>query len=292
MRFAVIGGDERQARLARQLARDGAEVRAFALEAAPLPPEIERAADGAEAAAGADCTVLPLPVSVKKGYLNAPLSPEARCLGEVFGALPPGALVCAGMPSGEVRALAGAAGVRLRDYYAREELLARNAVATAEGALGVLLRETDRTLWGRRILIVGWGRIGRALAPRLRALGAEVAVSARRAGDLAWIEAGGARPLDTRSLEGNLSGFDLVVNTVPALVLGMSRLAELPPGALVLDLASRPGGVDREAAQVLGIRALWEQGLPGRWAPETAADAVREAVYHILEEEQEHETGT
>ena len=160
----------------------------------------------------------------------------------------------------------------------------QNAVATAEGAIGVLLKETAETIWGRRILLIGWGHIGKALAPRLRALGAEVLVSARNAGDLAWIAAEGFTPLDTRALGGCLDDVDIVVNTVPARILGMQLLSELPGGALVVDLASRPGGVDQEAARVLGLRTLWAQGLPGKWATETAAAAIREAVYNILGE--------
>ena len=67
MVFAVMGGDERQARLAAQLAEDGHEVRVFALEVAALPEEIRHHDTAAEAAEGADCVVLPLPLSIKKG---------------------------------------------------------------------------------------------------------------------------------------------------------------------------------------------------------------------------------
>ena len=95
---------------------------------------------------------------------------------------------------------------------------------------------------------------------------------------------GGARGADTRALCGRLGTFGIVVNTVPALTLTAARLAELPEGALVLDLASRPGGTDFEAARAFGIRALHAPGLPGKWSPETAAAAIREAVYNILEE--------
>ena len=286
MVFAVMGGDERQSRLASQLARDGHEVRVFALEVAVLPNQIEHSEGAAEATRGADCVILPLPVSVKRGYLNAPLSTEAHCLGEVFGSLSPGTPVCAGMPDADTRSLARSSSAELYDYYAarRVVLLVQNAVATAEGAIGVLLKETAETIWGRRILLIGWGHIGKALAPRLRALGAEVLVSARNAGDLAWIAAEGFTPLDTRALGGCLDDVDIVVNTVPARILGMQLLSELPGGALVVDLASRPGGVDQEAARVLGLRTLWAQGLPGKWAPETAAAAIREAVYNILGE--------
>lgn len=284
MVFAVLGGDERQARLAAQLLADGHEVRAFALEVAALPAEIAHCEEAALALRGADCAVLPLPVMGKMGYLNAPMTAEPRCIGEVFGAVAPGQLVCAGMPDAYVRGLAEKSGALMRDYYTREELLAVNAVATAEGALAVLMNETPRTLWKSRVLLIGWGRLGKALAPRLRALGAFVAVASRKSGDMAWTEACGFEALDTRALEGHLGGFDIVVNTVPSLVLPAPRLCELPRETLVLDLASRPGGVDFEAARALGVRVVWSLGLPGRWAPETAAGAIREAIYNILEE--------
>ncbi len=49
-----------------------------------------------------------------------------------------------------------------------------------------------------------------------------------------------------------LPGFDVVVNTIPAPVLGERELAAMPGGSLVVDLASLPGGTDFEAARELG----------------------------------------
>lgn len=284
MIFAVCGGDERLARLARLLLEDGHRVRVFALEGAPLPEGARGCAAAAEAVSGADCAVLPLPALSARGLLNAPLAAEPHCAGELFGAAAPGQVFCAGMVGDELRSLADRSGARLFDYNAREEFQAVNAVATAEGAIGTLLRGTERTLWGRQVLVIGRGRLGRALAPRLRALGAEVCVSSRTAGERAWTEADGCLSADTRALSGLMGGFDIVINTVPALVLTAARLAELPEGALVLDLASRPGGTDFEAARAFGLRAEAAPGLPGKWSPETAAEALRSAVYNILEE--------
>lgn len=284
MIFAVCGGDERQVRLAGQLLDDGHEVRAFALEVAALPYGTVMCETAAEAVRGADCVVLPLPAAVRGAYLNAPLATESHCMGEVLGAARPGQLFCAGMPSAQTATLAELAGVRLTDYFKREEMLAVNAVATAEGTIGVLMNATDETLWRKRVLVVGWGRLGKALAPRLRGLGMDVCVSARSEGDMAWIEALGFDALDTRALEGRLGQFEIVVNTVPAYVLGAERLAELAPGTLIVDLASKPGGTDFEAARVFGLRAVHALSLPGKWAPETAAEAIRTALYNILEE--------
>ena len=167
----------------------------------------------------------------------------------------------------------------------REELLAANAVATAEGAIGVLLGEMERTLWRSRVLVTGWGHVARALAPRLAALGAGVCVCARSPGARAWIAAEGLEALGLPELQDALPGCGIVINTVPAPMLTAARVAGMKPDALILDLASAPGGTDFEAARAFGIRALTAPGLPGKWSPQTAAEAVRDAVYNILEDE-------
>ena len=189
MVFALCGGDARQAELARLLLEDGHELRSWALERAELPGGAKVCASAAEALEGADCLLLPMPVSAKSGLLNAPLSEGTHCLGEVFAAAEPGMPVCGGAIAPEARAVAEGRGLRLHDYGKREELLAANAVATAEGSVGVLLSETAWALCGRKALVTGWGRVARALAPRLRGLGMEVTVAARKPGDRAWAAA-------------------------------------------------------------------------------------------------------
>ena len=280
MVFAVIGGDGRQARLCSLLSREGHEVSAFALERAGMPCCI--LAPGP--LLSAECAVLPLPAERPVGFLNAPFSEREYGLEDVLDALPPGCVVCAGKAEDGLRELAASKGLELCDYFAREDFTVMNAAATAEGALELLLRETERTLLGANILVVGAGRIGRLLAARLRALGARVTVSSRNAGDMALCGAYGWSAADTRELGSVLPESDAVVNTVPAPVLGERELALLPRGALCLDLASAPGGVDLEAAAGLGVRAFAAPGLPGRTAPESAACYVRDAVYGILRE--------
>lgn len=262
MKFAVIGGDMRIARLAALLEDDGHEVNVFALEKAgrtcsqyapsdppghgeamaPLGP---RSAVTIEAAvAGANCVVLPLPVTERKGILSTPLSSSEISMGEALGVIAPGTLVCAGRVDDDTRALAKKRGLVFVDYFKREELAVLNAAATAEGAIDIIMRNTPITVWKSKVLVIGFGRVGKLTAHRLHGLRADVTVSARNYGDMAWIESLGYKALDTRALEGQLAEFDVVVNTVPSLVLPESRLWELKPGALCLDLASKPGGAD------------------------------------------------
>ena len=66
--------------------------------------------------------------------------------------------------------------------------------------------------------------------------------------------------------------------------LGVEELAALKEGALVIDLASRPGGVDPNAAAALGVRVIWALSLPGKVAPVTSGRYIKDTVYHIMEE--------
>ena len=285
MVFALCGGDERAVRLAALLLAGGHGVRAWALEGAQLPGGARRCESAEECCRGADCVVLPMPMCALRGMLNAPLSQRPRCLGEVFAACGAGCVVCGGAVGEDAREMAAGAHVRLRDYGALESFRAANSAATAEGAIGVLLRETPGLLCGREALLIGAGRVARALAPRLRGLGLGVTMASRSADSRAWARALGFGACAPEELSQYLPCAGIVVNTAPALVLTASRLTELAPDALVLDLASAPGGTDFEAAKAFGIRALTAPGLPAKWSPEAAAAAVRDAVYRIMEDE-------
>ena len=175
-------------------------------------------------------------------------------------------------------------GLTLTDYLSREELAVRNGVPTAEGAIEAAMAATDVTLCGTPCLVIGFGRIGKLLAHRLRGLGAEVTVSARRLDDLAWIDAFGYRGLRTNRLAGRLGSFRVVFNTVPHIVLTEELLRELPRECVLLELASQPG-FDRAAAEARGLKCIAAPGLPGRAAPETAARAIKLTLEKIWEEE-------
>lgn len=278
--FWVIGGDPRQAALAGLLADDGHGVHTFALEQG-VDGEGERTLDGVRLA---DCVILPLPADDGTGGLNAPLSAVRCTLGEIVDAMRPGQLLCAGMAGERLTRLAAGRGVELQDYFAREELALLNAVPTAEGAIQIALEEMPVTLHDARVLVVGFGRLGRALAPRLRALGARTWVAARSYAQRAMAQGMGLETEGLDRLGEWLCSFDLVVNTAPAPVLGVEELAALKQGALVIDLASRPGGVDLPAAAALGVRVIWALSLPGKVAPVTAGRYIKDTVYHIMEE--------
>ncbi len=278
-RFLIAGGDRRFLRLGQLLEEDGHSVRYLALQEEGWPDREWEAA-----ASQADCAVLPIPPAEVGGMLTAPLSRRRVPLEKLLGCFRAGQMVCSGGITGELERAAEARGFRLVDYLDREELTVENAVSTAEGAISAAMQELPCTIHGTKTLVIGCGKCGYALARRLSGLGAELTVSARSWRDFARIRAEGWRQADTGELERALPRMRLVFNTVPARVLGAERLKLLPRNGLIIDLASRPGGVDWEAAEELGIKAIHALGIPGKYAPETAAESLRTVVYHCIQE--------
>lgn len=281
--FWVVGGDLRQVKLAQLLQLDGHTTQTYAMELRPEQGDLS-GSDTLKGIDRADCVILPLPAAGEAGMLNAPLSDRKVPLAAVLQAMRPGQILCGGKLTQELKDMAQQRGIDVYDYFAQEELAVKNAIPTAEGAIQIAMEELPTTLFGSRVLVIGFGRLGKLLAHRLKALGARVTVSARSYQDLAWIESYGYCAERTDQLEGWLCNYDLIVNTVPALVLGEAELEDLSPDCLVIDLASRPGGVDFESAAVLGIKVIWALSLPGKVAPVTSGKIIRDTIYHLLQE--------
>ena len=286
MRFAVLGGDRRSILLAELLLRDGHKVHSFALERAELPAEIPKDSCLQSCVYAADCVLLPVPAE-KGGFLNAPFSSQELSMESLIDALWPEQMLLGGRFSDRTvtRALRGQ--VMVADLLHRPALAVGNAALTAEGAICRLIEHSERALWGSRALVLGWGRIGSLLALRLRGLGVRVTVAARSSRDRATAEALGCRALDYPALESVLGDFDFIVNTVPARVLTEAMLCLIRPDALLLELASPPGGFDKALAANIGLHTLAAPGLPGETAPLSAAMLLQKAVYAAIEEMEE-----
>jgi D-3-phosphoglycerate dehydrogenase / 2-oxoglutarate reductase len=111
--------------------------------------------------------------------------------------------------------------------------LLRGVVALSSGPWDAKAAGPLRTLAGLRVGIVGLGRIGSAVATRLRALGVEV-----WAHDIRPIPAG-------RTLDELLRGCDVVTLHVPLTaatrgLVGRAELAAMKPGALLINTARGP----------------------------------------------------
>ena len=279
---SVIGGDLRQLTLARELQNDGYSTYLYGFDKDISTGRLPSA--DLHLALESDIIILPVPVSFDGKTVNLPYSDRVLTIDELAGGINPASMVMGGRIPEELSLLLTDRGIKHSDYMRRDELAIRNAVPTAEGAIEIAISETPITIHGSSCLVLGYGKVGKALSHSLQALGARTYVEARKYADLALIENHGCHPLTMNEAKAHIGEFDVIFNTIPALVLDSETLKRASRNALIIDLASKPGGVDFEAAKQLGLNVIWALSLPGRVAPVTAGLIIKDTIANILSE--------
>lgn len=283
-KYTIIGGDLRSIKLANQMVEDGNEVNIYGFQNAGFDLGMKESDNIDTAIDDSDVVIGPLPCSNDNETLNAPFHPQKIYINEIFKKMSKNQLFIAGRISEKVIHLAEVYNVYIADLLEREEMAVLNAIPTAEGAIQIAMEETSITLHGANVIVLGFGRIGKILSKMLLGLGANVYVEARKYSDIAWIKSYGYHPVYISELGLYLQDIDIIFNTIPSVVLDIEILKKIHRECLIIDLASKPGGVDFEKAGELGLKTIWALSLPGKVAPVTAAKFIKETVYNIIEE--------
>lgn len=284
MKFTVLGGDERSLCLAYELMEDGHHVKIFGFDKLEKKLDIEESSSLREAIKDADIIIGPLPFTRDEKTINAPFYSGKIDINNVIKLVHSEQLLTVGKVDEDILELFNKNNINIKDYFHREEMQILNAIPTAEGAIELAMAEMPITIHGSNILILGYGRIGKVLSKMIQGIGATVYVAARKYSDIAWIKSCGYNPVLFKDIEEHLYNMDLVFNTVPELILDEYMLNKFNGKSIVIDLASKPGGVDFEKAEALGVKVNHALGLPGKAAPVTAARVIKETVYNIVRE--------
>ena len=284
--FAVVGGDLRIVKLVKMLAEDGNKVYTYGLEKADELKEnsnIVMCEKLLDVVKNTEVIIGPIPFSSNGNTINMPFSDKEITIREMMHNINAKVLI-AGSILPEVYEMANDEYIEIIDIMKREELAVLNTIATAEGTIQVAIENTNRILHGSEVLILGFGRIGKVLARKLAGLSVKVTCAARKDEDLAWIRAYGHIGTNINTIGENLSEFDVIINTVPHLILTEDRIKYVKEDCLLVDLASNPGGIDKKAAKNKNLQLVWALALPGKVAPVTTAEFIKDTVYNILKE--------
>ena len=263
--FAIIGGDLRIIKLAKMLADEKNMVYTFGLEKAEelkgqeniiFTEKLSKAIPE-----NVEVVIGPIPFSSNGININAPFSDTEISIRELVHYLNAKILI-AGSIMPEVYNMANDEYVEIIDIMKREELAVLNTISTAEGAIEIAISNTNKIIHGSKVLILGFGRIGKVLARKMAGLSAKVTCAARKDEDLAWIRAYGHNEANINTLGENLGEFDIIINTVPHLILNKERLQYVREDCLLIDLASNPGGIDKKEAKTRNLKLVWALALP------------------------------
>ena len=186
-------------------------------------------------------------------------------LAHLLSKLPENVTVCGGNLHSPLLA-----GYQTVDFLQDTTYLKENAAITAECTVQILEERIGKDWSGKKMLILGWGRIGKCLAPLLHSHGADVTVSARKDEDLAAIRALGHREIQTHHAQEKTVDYDVILNTIPAMVIPNLQTKE---DAVVLELASAPG--------MAGENITVARGLPGKMAPKMSGQLIAQTFLRL-----------
>lgn len=235
--------------------------------------------------AGLDAIILPITGTDMEGNVETVFSDQPiQIKKEWFQLLSESTLVFTGNTNEYLNSATAAANMSLIPLLNRDDVAIYNSIPTAEGTIMMAIEHTDYTIHGSRVIVTGFGRVGNTVANKFSALGAKVSVSASSIRDLARISEMGLTAIPLSQLSMHTDACDLLINTIPAPVIDQESIQQLQSHALIIDLASIPGGTDFDYAQQRGIQAILAKSLPGIVAPKTAGRILADVIKQFLDE--------
>lgn len=175
--------------------------------------------------------------------------------------------------------------IKYYDLMDLDEVAVMNAIPTAEGAIYEAIKNSNITLSGSNVLVMGYGRIGKVLCDMLKGINAKVYCEARSKKDIAYIEAMGYNSVHLLELNSYLPKMDYIFNTIPVTLLNENNLKYINKECTIIDLASAPGGIDFDLAKKMDLNVTWALALPSKLAPKSAAKYLKGAIDNIIKKE-------
>jgi len=287
MQIAVVGGDARQLEIIRKLTELDAKLSLIGFE------QLDHAFTGAVKEkldeidfSVMDALILPVPGTNLEGQIDTIFSNEKVMLTEeILLKTPDHCTIYSGISNPFLNSITKEANRQLVQLFERDDVAIYNSIPTVEGTIMMAIQHTDFTIHGSNIAVLGLGRVGMSVARTFHALGASVKVGARKSEHLARILEMAVTPFHLDHLAEEVRNTDILINTIPHLIVDASVISKMPAHTLIIDLASKPGGTDFRYAEKRGIKALLAPGLPGIVAPKTAGQILANVLSQLIQEE-------
>lgn len=283
-----LGGDARQLEVIKSVLKMNATVSLIGFDNLETPLSGTRLRDlRSDVLKTADLLVLPVIGAEEDGTVKSVFTSKILILTEEhIASLPKHCLIFTGLARDYLKTLCEKYEIRCLELMERDDVAIYNSIPTVEGALVIAIQNTDITIHNSTCVVLGLGRVGMSLARVLQAIGAKVRMGVRTSGDMARAFEMGLTPFRLSELSEQVKDADIIFNTIPALVITAHVLMQAPYDVLIIDLASKPGGVDYEFAKKRGIKAILAPSLPGIVAPKTAGRILARTMMQIIAEEE------
>ncbi|ENH96538.1 dipicolinate synthase subunit A [Gracilibacillus halophilus YIM-C55.5] len=230
-----------------------------------------------------DAVILPITGIDDQGIVETVFSKETIYLTkDWFDQLPKHCEVFTGIANQTLIQYTSASQLSLNKLMERDDVAIYNSIPTAEGAVMLAIQHTDITIHQSNVYVFGMGRVGETCATVFSGLGANVSVISTDEKDLARAFERGWTSYHLNDVHKYINQCDVLINTIPAHVVDISIIQEMQAHAIIIDLASKPGGIDFDYAKTRGIHAIHALGLPGLVAPKTAGEILAHCIEKII----------
>ncbi|MGM9986506.1 MAG: dipicolinic acid synthetase subunit A [Bacillaceae bacterium] len=287
LNIAVVGGDARQLEIIRKLIELDAKVYLVGFEQldhgyVSAAKEVYEELNFNQL----DAMILPVAGTNLDGEVNSIFSNEQIVITkESIEQTPSHFTIYSGISNSYLDGIAEQLNRKLVKLFERDDVAIYNSIPTAEGTVMMAIQHTEYTIHSSNVAVLGFGRTGMSVARTFQGLGAKVKVGARKSEDIARITEMTYHAFYINEIEEAIKDVDILINTVPHLIVTPSVIDKLPAHTLIIDLASKPGGTDFRYAEKRGIKALLAPGLPGIVAPKTAGQILATVLIQLLEEQ-------
>ncbi|SER07772.1 dipicolinate synthase subunit A [Gracilibacillus ureilyticus] len=287
MKIAILGGDARYLRLIHALQRiDWLDVVLVGFD------QVEQSYTGVKQSSleeltpgELDAIILPIPGIQDNGKIETVFSnKEWKITEEWFKELPDHCIIFTGITSKTLDYWVKKYHYKLEELMERDDTAIYNSIPTAEGAIMLAIQHTDITIHHANIFIYGFGRVGQTAANKFAGLGANITIVSKSEVELSRAFEQGYRGILIKDSTKYIDQCEILINTIPALVITRPVLNNMENNKLIIDLASKPGGIDFEFAKERGIQTIHALGLPGLVAPKTAGEILANIIVNRLQE--------
>lgn len=153
-----------------------------------------------------------------------------------------------------------------------------NSLATSEAVLKYGIELLPIILKNSNILILGYGNSAKALVEDFKHFSNKLLVAVRKDEVRKDLLKKKINNINLKELKNYIEEYDLIINTIPSMIIDEELLHYISPTSYILDIASYPGGVDFNKAKKYGINAFLLPSLPLKYAPKTSGIEYAKAI--------------
>ena len=153
-----------------------------------------------------------------------------------------------------------------------------NSIAASEAVLKYSIEILPIVLKNANILILGYGNSAKALVNDYLNFSNKLLVAVRKEEVKKILNEKEIKNIYIHELKNYIEDYDLIINTIPALIIDEELLHYISPSSYILDIASYPGGVDYLKAKEYGIHAYSLTSLPLKFAPKSCGIEYGRAI--------------